>query len=271
MIDLGSVYQVAVDVLDASGTLVNPSSATLTVTLPDGTTVAPAVTLPPATPGKLRVDYVTTMAGRHVWRVVTANPTTAYADVFDVQPATPVGIVSLADARAQLNFGPTETADDDELRTFIGAATGAVERALGRTVVRRSFTDRFAVSCSAAELLLRHVPVLSLTSVVSADGATTWSTANLRVDSETGLVTVVAGSAFTGALDVTYQAGYQVVPENYRLAGQIIIQHLWETQRGTMGGVQLGGGDVDIALAGRGFAIPRRALELLDTQLPGVA
>lgn len=269
MIDLGGIYQVAVDVLDASNALVNPSSATLTITLPDGSTVTPTVTLPPAATGKLRVDYATTQAGRHVWRMVTANPTTAYADVFDVRPAVPGGIVSLAGARAQLNMGATETADDDELRGFIGAATGAVERALGRTVVRRSFTDRFEVGGGTAELLLRNVPVLSLTSVASADGTTTWSTANLRVDSETGLVTVVSGAALTGAVDVTYQAGDTVIREDYRLAALIIVQHLWETQRGTMG-VQLGG-DNEPYVAGRGFAIPRRALELLDTQLPGVA
>jgi hypothetical protein len=108
VIDLGSVYQVAVDVADASGTLVNPGSATLVITLPDGTTVSPAVPTP-TTLGKVRVDYVTAQAGRHVWRLVTSGPTTAYADVFDVQPAIPVGIVSLADARAQLNFRAAET------------------------------------------------------------------------------------------------------------------------------------------------------------------
>jgi hypothetical protein len=118
-------------------------------------------------------------------------------------------------------------------------------------------------------MLLRNVPVLSLTSVVSADGATIWNTSDLQVDGETGLVTVTAGPAFTGTVDVTYQAGDVVIREDYRLAGLIIVQHLWETQRGTMG-VQLGG-DNEPYMPGRGFAIPRRALELLDTQLPGVA
>ncbi|HEY9375175.1 hypothetical protein [Streptomyces sp.] len=269
MIDLGAVQQIAVDVRDAAGALANPSSATLTISLPDGTTVTPTVTLPPASTGQLRVDYATLQVGRHAWRMVTTVPTTAYSDVFDVRPAFPGGIVSLADARAQLNFGATETSDDDELRGYIGAATGAVEKALGRIVVRRSFTDRFIVSGAAAELLLRNVPVLALTSVVSADGATTWDPDSLDVDEETGLVTVMAGPAFTGALDVTYQAGEAVIQENYRLAGLIIIQHLWETQRGTMG-VQLGG-DGETYVAGRGFAIPRRAIELLDSQLPGVA
>lgn len=270
MIDLGAVQQMAVDVRDASGVLVDPSSATLTLTLPDGSTLTPAVPLPSTTPGKLRVDYVTTQVGRHAWRMVTANPTTAYSDVFDVRPAFPGGIVSLADARAQLNMGVTESSDDDELRGFIGASTRAVERSLGKVVVRRSFTDRFTVSGAAPSLLLRNVPVLSLTSVVSADGGTSWDVGSLQVDGEIGLVTVSSGPAFTGMLDVAYQAGYVVIPENYRLASLIILQHLWETQRGAMG-VQLGGGDVDMALASRGFAIPRRALELLDTQLPGVA
>jgi hypothetical protein len=70
-------------------------------------------------------------------------------------------------------------------------------------------------------------------------------------------------------VDFTYQAGEVVIPDDYRLAALIIIEHLWETQRGTMG-VQLGG-DSEGYSPGRGFAIPRRALELLDTQLPGVA
>jgi hypothetical protein len=267
MLDLGSVYQVAVDVVDASGAPVNPGSADLTIILPDGTTVSPAVPTPTTT-GQVRVDYVTAQAGRHVWRLVTSGPTTAYADVFDVQPAIPVGIVSLADARAQLNMGPSETADDDELRGFVGAATGAVERALGRVVVRRTVVERQQVG-RAREVLLRQVPVLSLTSVVAADGSTTWNTANLRVDGETGLLTVTSGESLAGDVDFTYQAGEAVIPDDYRLAGLIIVQHLWETQRGTMG-VQLGG-DSEPYVAGRGFAIPRRALELLDPQLPGVA
>lgn len=270
VIDLGAVQQIAVDVRDTSGTLTDPSSATLTLTLPDGSTLAPAVPLPSAVSGELRVDYVTTQVGRHAWRMVTSNPTTAYTDVFDVRPAVPVGIVSLADARAQLNLGATETADDDELRSFIGAATGAVERALGRAVVRRTVVERHEVCGTVSDLLLRQVPVLSLTSVVSADSSATWIVSNLRVDSDTGLVTVTAGDSFTGPLDVTYQVGYAIIPDDYLLAALIIIQHLWETQRGAMGTVP-GGSEESTFMAGRGFAIPRRALELLDTPLPGVA
>ncbi|MGW1961825.1 head-tail connector protein [Streptomyces sp. NPDC001935] len=268
MIDLGAVYQVAVDVVDASGAPANPADATLTIILPDGTTVSPAVPAPAAT-GQVRVDYVTAQAGRHVWRLVTAGPTTAYADVFDVQPAAPDSIVSLAEARAHLNMQPDETSDDDELRGFIAAATRAVERALGRKVVRRTIADRFDLSGATTQILLRNVPVQSVTSVVSADGATTWNVADLQADGETGSLTVVSGPPLTDSVDITYQVGMAVIPDDYRLAGKIIIGHLWETQRGTMG-VQLGGDDEQY-VPGRSFAIPHRALELLDTQLPGVA
>ncbi|MEH0442448.1 hypothetical protein QA811_01935 [Streptomyces sp. B21-102] len=268
MIDLGAVYQVAVDVTDSSGAPADPASATLTIILPDGTTTSPAVPAPTST-GQVRVDYVTAQAGRHVWRLVTTGPTTAYADVFDVQEATPTGIVSLAEARAHLNMEPSETADDDELRGFIGAATGAVEKALGRTLVRRAFVDRLDISGSVDSVLLRRVPVLSLTSVASADGATTWDIEDLRVDGASGLVVATAGAVFTGSMDFAYQAGMAVIPDSYRLAGKIIVQHLWETQRGAMG-VQLGG-EGETWNPGRGYAIPRRALELLDPPLPGVA
>ncbi|MCQ9178945.1 hypothetical protein KMT30_07845 [Streptomyces sp. IBSBF 2953] len=268
MIDLGAVYQVAVDVADTSGTPADPADATLTIILPDGSTVSPAVPSPTST-GQLRVDYVTTQAGRHVWRLVTSGPVTAYADVFDVQPAVPDSIVSLAEARPHLNMGPGETSDDDELRGFSAAATRAVERQLGRTVVRRTITDRFHLSPGTREVMLRNVPVLSLTSAVSADGATTWNVADLRPDGESGCVTVASGPRLSGSVDITYQAGMDVIPDDYRLAGKIIIGHLWETQRGAMG-VQVGG-DNESWMPGRGFAIPRRALELLDSPMPGVA
>jgi uncharacterized phiE125 gp8 family phage protein len=268
VIDLGAVYQVAVDVADASGAPADPADATLTIILPDGSTISPAVPAPTTT-GQVRVDYVTAQAGRHVWRLVTAGPTTAYADVFDVQPAAPDSIVSLAEARAHLNMRADETSDDDELRGFIAAATRAVERALGRAVVRRTITDRFDLSAPTTQVLLRTVPVQSITSVVSADGATTWNVADQRVDSQSGYVTVVSGAQLTGSVDITYQVGMAVIPNDYRLAGKIIIGHLWETQRGTMG-VQLGDND-EAYVPGRSYAVPRRALELLDAALPGVA
>jgi hypothetical protein len=119
--------------------------------------------------------------------------------------------------------------------------------------------------------MLRSTPVISVTSIATVDGSQSWtvSPSTMYVDSASGMVQVLSGPPVRGPLLVTYQAGYAAVPANIRLAALIIIQHLWGTQRGAMG-VQLGG-DSDNWMAGRGFAIPRRAIELLGPQLPGVA
>jgi hypothetical protein len=63
-----------------------------------------------------------------------------------------------------------------------------------------------------------------------------------------------------------------VIPANCTRAAAIIIQHLWETQRGVMGSRRFGGGqELDRALTGMGYAIPNRAKELLGQRAPVVA
>lgn len=180
-----------------------------------------------------------------------------------------MAIVTLADAKKQLNIDPGETGDDVELQGFVDAATAAVETQLGQVVDPRTIVEQVSLQMGLSSFLLRSVPVISLTSITSLDGSTTWNVGQMRVDGPSGLVTVLSGPLVSGTAVVTYQAGMVPVQANVQLAAKIIIQHLWETQRGTMG-VQLGG-DQDTYVAGRGFAIPRRAIELLGSQLPGVA
>lgn len=264
--DLGTVVPLGATVRDSSGTLANAGNMALTVTLPDDSTV----TVDPVTPastGNYAYDYATTQAGRHLVRwLATGVNAGAYNDVFDVREQTPVAIVSLADAKKQLN--ETDTTDDDEIRGMITGASLAVERHLGTIVARRSFTERR--TASGGQVLLSNVPVLALASAASADGTTTWDVNDLDVDTTTGLVTAKTGAPLTGDVDFGYTAGLRIVPDDYQLATNIIIQHLWETQRGRYGAVP-GGSEEPEYMTGRGFAIPRRALELLDSTLPGIA
>jgi uncharacterized phiE125 gp8 family phage protein len=182
-----------------------------------------------------------------------------------------MAIVTLSMVKAQLNIDASVMSDDVELQTYIDAATAAVEKQLGQVVDPRTVLDQLDFASSVTSFVLRSTPVISLTSVVTLDGSQTWavSPSTMYVDSACGLVTVLSGAPVKGSVLVTYEAGYTAVPANFRLATLIIIQHLWETQRGTMG-VQLGG-DSDNYVAGRGFAVPRRAIELLGPPLPGVA
>ncbi|MEV6737881.1 phage head-tail connector protein [Streptomyces sp. NPDC051104] len=183
-----------------------------------------------------------------------------------------MAIVTLADAKAQLNISASDTSQDVELQVYVDAATAAVETQLGQVVEPRTIVDQLDFASSVTAFLLRSVPVVSLTSIVALDGTQTWgvSPSVVRVDGGSGCVTVLSGPPVKGSVLATYQAGMTVVPAHFRLAALIIVQHLWETQRGTMG-VRLNSGGDDNYVAGRGFAIPRRAIELLGPQLPGVA
>lgn len=266
--DLGSVIPLGVTVKDASDTLVNAGAMSLTVTLPDDTTLSVSPVTPVST-GTYTYDYVTVQSGRHLVRwVATGANANAYTDVFDVREQVPVSIVSLADAKHQLNIDASDTSDDVELRGFITGASLAVERELGTIVARRTFTERR--TANGGRLLLSNVPVLSLTTAASPDGSTTWPVEDLDFDAATGLVAAASSTPLSADVDMTYTAGLRIVPEDYQLATLIVIQHLWETQRGTMGAVP-GGGQEPEYMSGRGFALPRRALELLGTTIPGIA
>lgn len=267
---LGAIYGVAFDVSDDTGAPTNAATVTLTLTLPDGTTAAPAVPNPPAVTGQYRYGYQTTMAGRHTGHAVTSVPVTVYDFEFDVDEETPPAIVSLADAKAQLNMDPADTSDDDELRGFVYATTAAVEDYLHEVVVRRTFTDELEL-CRARRFRLWQAPVISLTSVQLWDGSVTWDVSDMRV-SPSGLVRVVNGPLVTGLVDVAWLAGYQVVPYNYRQGALVILAHLWETQRGggtVMSGVI--GPEERFRQPGEYFTLPNKAKEWLGPPRPVIA
>lgn len=264
--DLADVIPLTVTIRDANGDPADGGAVVLTVGLPDGTTVTPSVTHSGV--GVYQVDYPPTMPGRHTvsW-VCTGLNASGYSDVFDVRPAAPPYVGSLAALKAQLNMSSTE--DDEELRTYLEAATGVVERYLRRAVVRRSRTEVHSVT--NGNLILNWAPIVSVTSVATTDGATTWNVADLKV-SDAGIVTAVAGPAIVGEVAAEYVAGVEVVPAEWTLASVIIGQHLWETQRGQTGGPFAGGLDMPGAgITSFGFSIPNRAKELLGESPPLVA
>lgn len=265
--DLGDTTPLKVTVKDAAGVLVNATTITLTITLPDGTTVTPSVTNPPAVTGEYFYDYVSVQVGRHQVRWVTTGPAAAFADVFDVRPSSPGYIISLTDAKRFLNMSGSRTTDDEELREWIEATTGAVEDHLKQVVARRSVVEEHSV-CYRDTLMLRHWPVLSLTSVTRIDATQTWTLGDLHVDSH-GLITVLKGPLLNGLIQVVDTAGYVVVPQNFVAASKIILGHLWQTQRVSTLGPRTPLTEEDILTPGGvGFAIPHRAIELLGGKPP---
>lgn len=272
MYDVGDIVPLGLQVTDADGNPADATEVTVTIGLPDGTTATPTPEHV-ATSGEYTVDYVTTVEGLHTvsWAATGVNATT-YNDVFNVRPITDQAI-SLAEAKRQL--GLTTTDRDDDLRTFIAAATVAVEDHTRRKLVRRIITDeRHYRACG--HLILNRAPALSLASVTTVDGATSWDVDSLDLDPDTGIVTALSGMGLYGNLKVTYLCGSRVIPANELLAVRIIVEHLWQTMRPFSSVSNLPPGAFEDSLDARsgglvGFAIPNRALELLGKPGPLVA
>jgi hypothetical protein len=268
--DLGAVVPLGTTVRDAAGALANAGAMTLTITLPDQTTVTVSPVTPAST-GTYAYDYQTAQAGRHVVRWVASGVNAgAYTDSFDVREAAPPGILSLSDAKAHLNIA--STAHDDEVRGWIEAVTAAVEVFTGPVVVRTVVEDHDA--CGALTLSLRQPPVLSLTTVSPVlTGGTAYTVGGLDASSS-GIVRSLDGSRLYGPLRVTYTAGRRIVPAAITAAAKIILQHLWRTQQGP-GRPQRGLDDFDVTepIPGLGYAIPNRAVQMLEPYKlpPGVA
>jgi hypothetical protein len=74
-------------------------------------------------------------------------------------------------------------------------------------------------------------------------------------------------------LRVVYQAGSTSVPARYTGAARIILRHLWESQRASIGaGKRTRSGMVDDSMQlVAGYAIPRAAADLIGPRGPLVA
>lgn len=274
-IDLGDVVVLTYDHY-ANGTLASAGAATWTVT-PDATGV-PGAPFPAtaATAGQYRDDHAPTELGRHVWRWVGtgANPG-AQTGTFWVRSPAALELVSLAAAKQALNISAGHIADDEELRAAIEAVTAVVEgpHGVGHPVVRQTVVERHDLRGRAVgRLVLRTHPVIALTTVESlGSGAHTWTLADLDVDPDVGVVTVLAGRALTGLLKVTYTAGHAVIPPNLREAAEMILQDHWATQRGNRGAPKFAGQRDDEFAAADPPLISRRARALLGHTHVGIA
>lgn len=271
MIDLGSQYPVAVDIAGDDGNPANAATFTLTITLPDGSTVSPTVQNPPAVTGQYRYAYTTVQSGRHVVKAVTTSPVTAYRDVFDVGVDEVPSIVSLADAKDFLGIDPADTSQDDELRWWLAGTTKVIEEAKNEVIAMRTITAT-EFNEQPRSLRLWKVPVISLTSVAAADDDRIWDvTSDVRMDPETGLVRRIHGPHMRGWITSVSIAGYQVVPYNLMQGSLVLLQHVWETQRGpgTIGGGVIGpeeAGDMK-----QMYMLPRKVREWIGNPRPSIA
>lgn len=272
MYDVGDIVPLGITTLNAAGEPAEAGTVALTIGLPDLTTVTPAVAHVAGT-AVYTVDFPATMEGLHTvkWNVTGANAS-GEPDVFNVREITDQ-IISREQAKTQL--GLTTDVHDAAVRLFIAASAVAIEDHIGRKIIRRTVTEKHYGVCGS--LILNRCPVLSLTSLATVDGNTTFNVADLDLDGDVGIVRTLTGTALRGNLQAVYVPGMRVVPANFQLASRIIVEHLWQTMRPfSNSAATLTPGALEDSLEGRagglvGFAIPNRALELLGKPPPLVA
>lgn len=266
MLCAGQVYQSTLKVGDGS---VAAQSAVLAITKPDGTQVTPApvpVNDPPGS-GLYYYDYLLPAPGLYQFAWVTVNPGTAPRPEF-INVRSFISIVSTAEVKQHLN--KVKDTDDDELGAYLMAATELVEDKVG-ICVPRQFTWR--VSEGRWQLVVPYRPLISVQSVASVwKGGPSWTDPGdgsvLACDAEAGIVYQPSQMDFWwGPWDVQMTAGRQVIEERWVHAAKEQIRHLWETQRGSMPPALLQGEEVFTATSGWTFSVPRRVLELLETDM----
>ncbi|MBE4790678.1 phage gp6-like head-tail connector protein [Streptomyces sp. NE06-02F] len=178
-----------------------------------------------------------------------------------------MGLLTLAEAKAQLDIDGSS--HDTELQAYVDGVTAAIEAHVG-PVENRTVTEVHEIgSCGARMLVLRQTPAVSLTSVTAVlTHGSGYAVDGLDLDGPTGTVRRLDGGRFYGPLRWVYVAGRGTVPATINLAARIMVQHLWRTQYGSSrAGAGIGGGEdfsVTEPVAGWGYAIPNRVLQLLE-------
>jgi hypothetical protein len=276
--EIGQVLTFAVTVKDATGTLVNTGTTPVcTITLPDGTTSLGTITNPST--GNYVATLTSTLAGRHRarWTATGANAGGfPYTDTADVWATDPQLVISLGDARAELNLDATETVNDDELRLYVAATTQIMVdlcSPLNIAVLPSSRVEEHEPAGS--QLVLRRKSPTTPTSAIEYIGTAAYTiaysaTPNAGGDSftyepQTGILTRRVGGVpyrWRGTVQVSYTWGSTEINPRVVLAARALVAHLWSI--GNRGWRPSFGGNEAIMQTPMGYAIPRRVVEMLD-------
>jgi hypothetical protein len=266
-IALGSGIRESTTVRDVTGALADPTTIALTILKPDGTTQTYAAPVHDST-GLYHQDIppadmpiVGHYAGKWVTTGVAAGASPA--DPVDVYDPLEPEVLSLADLKTQLNI--TTTTNDAELARYAATAVLIIETILGGPVLNRTVSETVYATDAGQALVLRQQGLVSVTSIVDQQSGVSMDVSQLIIDANARVVRQKFFRPFWywGPFTVTYVAGQGTsVTEDTVTAAAIITQHLWDTRRGPVIRPQLGGEDLVVTSAG--YAIPRRAMELLQ-------
>ena len=261
--ELGQTLTFVVQVTDDAGAAADLGGGDPACTLvkPDGTAGTATVTRKGL--GLYWGSVVSSQVGR--WRgTFTGTGTNAgklpWTDVADAWPADPRLIISLADAKAALNF-PTSV-NDDEVRLYIASATLVIEDIIGPVLAA---TRTHSFDGARSSYVLPEVEVSGITSVV-VSGVIMPSTSYV-LDTYSGVVRPYLTRFIWGIQNVviTYTVGASTIPPNVILAARELVRHQYQIGQQGSAGRGRPQPDSDV-FSPSGYAVPRRVIELLAPQ-----
>ena len=281
---LNQPIRLSTTVKDVTGTLVNATALTLLVKLAavDGTWTTTGTYTSPVndSTGTYHQDIPVTdltVLGhyQYTWTATGTGAGVSFGE-FDVFDPFETLVLPLQDAKDALNIPQATTTSDSEIMAYIATIEASMRGLTGGPIVNRTITaERAEMLADQTAILVRQRPLVSVTSITSASGGAIDISAGLDLDTNAGIIRRKLGLPFYGPffqwlpqVTVTYVAGWgTAVPASFGIAARIILQHLWDTQRGAAG--QPLQGEELVTLPGFGYAIPAAA-ELLDGSLGGM-
>lgn len=256
---------------DSTGALADASPLVITLRKPDGTTGTYSSLTHPGT-GLYYQDIppadITQLGHYQYFVTATVGSFVAVlpSGTFEVFPPDEVTVLALQDAKDMLNIAQTDTSTDGEIQSLIDTIAAVLERFTGGPIVNRSITERVVIADSPWEIRLLKRPLVSVTSVTDLSTNLAVDMTDADLDLNAGFIRRKSGMQYfstVGLFTVVYIAGWgTAVPAALNWAARVILDHLWQMQRGASLNPQFGGGE-EVTLPGFGFAIPNYAAELL--------
>lgn len=167
-------------------------------------------------------------------------------------------VATLSEFKSWLNR--TDSTDDTELTMVLTAASQWVESVIGGPLAPTVFTEYRTVD--GRTIAPRRGPLNSVTSI-TPDQGTALDSSTYVVDTDAGLIRLRVW--LCGLYTLVYTAGLTAVNDRQKTAGLEVARHLWLVQNGSSG---RGWPSDDLIPTPMGFAVPRRAAELLAPDRP---
>ncbi len=191
-------------------------------------------------------------------------------------------IITVSAAKSFLKI--TDSSSDTELSDVVDTASSLIAARIGPVAGSPVFDEWY--DGGGCQIMLRHAPVQSVTSVTESYGTAVYTlTANVldggsglaaygyTLDAAAGILTRRSSGVVVpfgrGLLNVhvVYVGGYPVVPVDLQVAAKLLTKHLWSARRGgTRRGQSQDVNPQDFD------DFPRLVAEILETyQTPGIA